>query len=127
MLGQSLMDVGSVIPVVVAVMIFLGAMATALNTINERNEVIDLAVAMAKIVDTITRENVITKKGFGEAVTLLEATEDVSFHVSITCENGRGTDGGDKPPEGVRKITRKYPVVYENELCFMEVSVWRGA
>ena len=151
--GTSLMDMSTIIPIVLALLLFFGSVVSAINTVSKKNRQIDLVFSLVNVVDTLTQTGVITKENFKRSVGILRSSLPVNFYVCITDVNDDQYNNcilrADKTSTNVTKSpqdiistlkTRSYlsfafPVTYQvvdkngipfNEVKKVLVIVWQG-
>lgn len=156
MKGIAVMEMGTIIPIVLALLIFFGSLVSAMNTVNQKNRRIDLVFSLIQIVDRVTEAGVITKKNFNEVQSVLKETIPVNYYICVTtydddqysrCGTGRGLvaakqdDLKYKSPQQIvgslsgEYVSAAFPVTYQvtkdgvpfNEVNRMLVIVWQGA
>ncbi len=150
------MEMGTIIPIVLALLIFFGSLVSAMNIVNQKNKRIDLVFSLIQIVDRVTEAGVITKNNFNEVQSVLKQTIPVNYYICITtydddlytrCGNGNGLVAAkqddlkyESPQNVIKSISEEYvsaafPVTYQvmrgkvpfNEVNRMLVIVWQGA
>ena len=84
MKGVSVMEMGTIIPIVLALLLFFGSVVSALNTVEKKNKQIDLVMSLVQVVDRITETGVLTKEQFDEATDVLKETLPANFFVCVT-------------------------------------------
>ena len=153
MKGTSLMDMGTIVPIVLALLLFFGSVVSAVNTVNKKNRKIDLVFSLVNVVDTLTQTGVVEENSLEQAVELLRNTLPASFYVCITDVNDdnytqctlkaskeNGTGEKRDPDYVINHLNTDYlaftfPVSYQvekdgvpyNEVNKMLVIVWQGA
>ncbi len=153
MRGTSLMDMTTLVPIVLALLLFFGSVVSAINTVSEKNRKIDLVFSLVNVVDTLTQAGVITQDNFEDAVELLQNTLPNGFYVCVTevdddqyndciysASKERGTGETRRPEEVLLSLKNRdyvsfsFPVTVQedrggvpfNDVKKMLVIVWEG-
>ena len=149
MKGIALMEMSTIVPVVLALLLFFGSVVSAINTVNEKNAKIDMVFSLVQIVDRLTEAGVITEERFHSVVEILRSSMPVNFYVCVTdirdTDYSRCSLEGSKP-EGIGSaeeaerraagdyISATFPVTVQvdrdgvpfNEVKKILVMVWEG-
>ncbi len=152
MKGISVMEMSTIVPIVLALLVFFGSVVSALNTVEKKNRQIDLVLSLIQIVDRTTEAGVLTKPRFHEAMNVVRQTLPVNFYVCVTryndstynqCElwDAKTSEYNYPSPNSVVNKLRNvdyisvaFPVTYQiemggvpfNEINRMLVIVWEG-
>lgn len=141
------MEMSTIVPIVLALLIFFGSVVSALNTVASKNEKIDLVFSLVQIVDRITETGVVTQKNFNDSIASLKGSLPVHFYVCITrvgdedySSCGLKSDDSTTPDQIFQKhsqdlISATFPITYQttkdgvpfNEVNKVLVMVWKGA
>lgn len=147
MRGIALPEVMTIIPVVLALMIFFGSMVSALNKVAEKNSRTEMALTLVWIVDRLTESGVLSDERWDELESLLKENTPMNFFICLSDIRGlgckkviaKGTDASDigSAVKDIRGdyITATFPVSYQinkdgipfNEVKKITVIVWQGA
>jgi len=147
MRGVALPEVMTIIPVVLALLIFFSSMVTALNKVTEKNKKTELTLTLVWIVDRLTESGVLSDERWDEIEELLKDNTTSNFFVCLSeveggsCLRtmGKGVDatniGGVVGKIKGDYVTATFPVSYQinkggvpfNDVKKITVIVWQGA
>ena len=134
-----LADMTVVVPIAISLILFFAALAWATNTVESVNNRVNLSVKLVDLAEIFTAPGILTDKEFSNACTAAAGMgEGISYIVKLNCGGTvMGTCPNVPPPIPPRatRLVYAFPVPYqissaglpENDVCYLEVTVWKGA
>ncbi len=120
----SLIDMGAIIPIVMALLLFFGTLVYTINTIEEKNKKMELLFALFEVSNMLTEKGVVTDEWIEKVKETLE-NDDYEFCIE---KRGENTCEARSPTY----ISLEFPVSFQtnkdgipfNEIRVLKVVVW---
>ena len=144
-----------IVPIAASLILFFGALAWAINTVNHTNSAVDMDLSLLQVADSFAQQGIITLDNFKTTCDRVRGSQESVFFVVALSDDGktppppinnifRNTPQNDpvnlvctnatiQPRQGQHVIVKVFPVTFQgngsacNKLMFMWVVVWPKA
>ncbi len=150
---SALEDVPMIVPIAASLILFFGALAWAVNTVNSTNSAVDLDLSLLQVADSFAQQGIITPDNFKATCERVRGSQESVYFVVVLSDSGTApppairdlyntiprnsskvcTNASVHPRPGQHVIVRVFPVTYQehgsacNRLWFLWVVVWPKA